>query len=79
MRKRISVRLESPIAQFGGNLSMDTVTRYEWHGNGIILLLLSVLVFTIPLAIVYLITNLLKVETKVADAQKLSDFLRSKE
>ncbi len=58
---------------------MDKVTRYEWHGNGIILLLLSVLVFTIPLAAVYLITNLISIETQVADGQKLSDFLRSKE
>jgi len=58
---------------------MDNVTRYEWHGNGIILLLLSLLVFTIPLAVVYLVTNLISIETQVADGQKLSDFLRSKE
>ena len=58
---------------------MDKVTRYEWHGSGIILLLLSLLVFTIPLAAVYLITNLISIETQVADGQKLSDFLRSRE
>jgi hypothetical protein len=57
---------------------MDKVTRYEWNGNGIILLLLSLFVFTIPIAVVYLITNLLRIETQVPDSEKLSDFLRSR-
>jgi hypothetical protein len=54
---------------------MDKVTRYEWHGNGVIFVLLCLLGITIPLAIVYFITHLLRIETEVADGAKLSDFL----
>ena len=54
---------------------MDKVTRYEWHGSGIILFLLSLWVITIPLAVVYFVANLLKIETTVPDGSKLSDFL----
>jgi hypothetical protein len=57
---------------------MDKVTRYEWHGNGIVLVLLSISVIAIPLAVVYFITNLLRIETTVSDSAKLSDFLQSK-
>ena len=57
---------------------MDKVTRYEWHGSGIILVVLSIFVITIPLAVVYFITNLLRIETTVSDSEKLSDFLRSR-
>lgn len=57
---------------------MDKVTRYEWYGNGIILLLLSLFVITIPLAVVYLISNLLTIETTVSDTGKLSDFLQKR-
>ena len=54
---------------------MDKVTRYEWHGSGIILFLLCILGVTIPLAVVYFMTHLLRIETQVADAEKLSEFL----
>lgn len=55
---------------------MDKVTRYEWQGSGIILVLLPGI--TIPLAVVYFMSYLLRIETQVADAEKLSDFLRSR-
>jgi hypothetical protein len=54
---------------------MDKVTRYEWHGNGVILVLLCILGITIPFAVVYLVTNLLRIETQVPDGTKLSEFL----
>lgn len=57
---------------------MDKVTRYEWHGSGIILFLLCLLGITIPLAVVYFMTNLLSIETQVADGTRLSEFLRAK-
>lgn len=57
---------------------MDKITRYEWHGNWLILLLLFFLGITIPVAVVYFTTNLLKVETQVADSTKLSEFLDSR-
>jgi hypothetical protein len=60
------------------NSSMDKVTRYEWHGSWLLLTLLGFFVITIPIAVVYFITRLLKIETQVSDAQKLSEFLRSK-
>ena len=31
---------------------MDKVTRYEWHGSGVILLLLCLLGVTLPFAVV---------------------------
>lgn len=54
---------------------MDKVVRYEWHGSGIILFLLFILGFTLPFAVVYFMTHLLRIETEVKDAGKLSDFL----
>jgi hypothetical protein len=57
---------------------MDRVTRYEWQGSGVILILLCIPGITIPLAVVYFFTNLLKIETQVADAEKLSEFLRAR-
>ena len=57
---------------------MDKVTRYEWQGSGIIFVLLCIPVITIPLAVVYFIMNLLRIETQVADGEKLSDFLRAR-
>ena len=56
---------------------MDRVTRYEWHGSGIILVLLCILGITIPLAVMYFVTNLLRIETEVPDGTKLSEFLRA--
>jgi hypothetical protein len=57
---------------------MDKVTRYEWHGNLIMLVLLFLLVVTIPLAVVYFMTNLLQIETQVAESEKLSAYLRAR-
>jgi hypothetical protein len=57
---------------------MDTVTRYEWEGSGFVLILLCLLGITIPLAVVYFITNLLRIETEVSDGEKLSEFLRAR-
>ena len=54
---------------------MDKVTRYEWHGSGVVLLLLCLLGITIPLAVVYFMSKLLRIETEVADGAKLSEFL----
>ena len=57
---------------------MDKVTRYEWHGSAVILVLLCLLGITIPIAVVYFMTNLLRIETQLADSDKLSDFLRAR-
>lgn len=57
---------------------MDTVTRYEWQGSAYVLVFLFVLVFTIPLAVVYFTTNLLRVETHVKDSEQLAEFLRKR-
>ena len=57
---------------------MDKVTRYVWQGSGLILLLLCLLGITIPLAVVYFLSNLLKIETQVADGQALSEFLQKR-
>jgi hypothetical protein len=57
---------------------MDKVTRYEWHGSWLLLTLLGFFVITIPMGVVYFMTNLLKIETQVADGSKLSDFLQSR-
>lgn len=57
---------------------MDKVTRYEWHGSWIILVLLCFFVITIPVGVLYFMTHLLKIETQVADGTKLSEFLRSR-
>lgn len=57
---------------------MDKITRYEWHGSWIVLVVLCFFVITIPVAVVYFMSNLLKIETQVPDGTKLSDFLRSR-
>jgi len=57
---------------------MDKVTRYEWQGNGILLVLLCMLGVTIPIAVVYYMKNLLRIETEVSDAEKLTEFLRAR-
>jgi hypothetical protein len=54
---------------------MDKVIRYEWHGSGVVLVLLCLLGITIPLAVVYFMSKLLRIETEVADGVKLSEFL----
>jgi hypothetical protein len=57
---------------------MDKVTRYEWHGSGVVLIILCLLGITLPLAVVYYMANLLKIETPVADGEKLAEFLRAR-
>ena len=42
------------------------------------LVLLCLLGITIPLAVVYFMTHLLRIETQIADAEKLSEFLRER-
>ena len=58
---------------------MDKVPRYEWQGSGFVLILLCLLGITVPLAVVYFITNLLRIETEVSDGEKLSEFLRARQ
>lgn len=58
--------------------NMDKVTRYEWQGRGVTLVLLCLLGITIPLGVVYFMTHLLRIETEVADGEKLSEFLRTR-
>jgi len=57
---------------------MDKVTRYEWHGNGFILVVLCLFVITIPIGVVYFMSHLMKIETGVSDGAKLSEFLGSR-
>jgi len=57
---------------------MDKVTRYEWQGSGFTLILLCLFGITIPLAVVYFSTHLLRIETEVSDGEKLSEFLRAR-
>jgi len=57
---------------------MDKVTRYEWHGNAIILIVLVALVITTPFAVVYFIINLIQIETEVKDGEALNDFLNKR-
>lgn len=57
---------------------MDKVTRYEWHGNGIIFVLLCLMGITIPIAVIYFMSNLLRIETQLSDGEKLSEFLWSR-
>ena len=58
---------------------MDKVTRYEWQGNTLLLILMCILGFTLPLAAVYFMNNLLRIETQVPDGEKLADFLRDRQ
>jgi len=58
---------------------MDKVTRYEWHGNGFVLIGLCLLGITLPLAAVYFVTNILRIETEVSDGEKLMQYLRGEE
>jgi hypothetical protein len=64
-------------AQIKGH-HMDKVTRYEWQGSSLILILLCLPGITIPIAVVYYMNNLLRIETEVPDAEKLADFLRDR-
>ena len=57
---------------------MDKVTHYEWQGNTLLLILLCLLGVTIPMAVVYFMNNLLRIETQVPDGEKLADYLRTR-
>jgi hypothetical protein len=54
---------------------MDRVTRWDWHGNTLLLLLLCLSGVLLPLGVVYFMTRLLRIETEVKDASDLSDFI----
>ena len=54
---------------------MDKVTRWEWHGSGLILLVLCLTGILIPLGVIYFVTHRIRMETEVKDAAALSDFL----
>lgn len=58
---------------------MDKVARYEWEGSGVLLVLLCLPGITIPLAVVYFMTNLLRIKTQVKDGEALADFLRARQ
>jgi hypothetical protein len=58
---------------------MDKVTHYEWQGNSLLLILLCLPGFTIPMAAVYFMNNLLRIETQVPDGEKLADYLRDRQ
>ena len=58
---------------------MDKVTRYEWQGSALLLILLCLLGITLPMAVVYYMNNLLRIETQVPDGEKLADFLRARQ
>ncbi len=57
---------------------MDRITRWEWHGQLWLLTLLALTGILLPVAIVYFMTNLLRIEENVPDATKLSDFIASR-
>lgn len=57
---------------------MDRVTRWEWHGNIIILVVLCCTVVLLPAGVVYFMSRLLKIEEAVKDASALSAFLEKK-
>ena len=57
---------------------MDKVTRYEWHGNTLVLLILFLTVITIPTGLVYLFINFIAIETEIDDGEKFSEYLRSR-
>ena len=54
---------------------MARITRWEWHGSFLVLTVLCLTVVLLPGGVVYFITNLLKIEEEVKDADKLSQFL----
>ncbi len=54
---------------------MDRITRWDWHGSTLLLVLLCLSVVLLPLGVVYFVTRLLKIETEVADASDLSEFI----
>ena len=58
---------------------MDKVTHYEWQGSILLLTVFCLLGITIPMAVVYYMNNLLRIETQVPDGEKLADFLRARQ
>lgn len=57
---------------------MNRISRWEWHGNTLLLLLLCLTVVLIPFGVVYFMTNLLQIEEEIADASKLSEYLAAR-
>ena len=56
----------------------DRIVRWEWNGNGLLLTVLCLTVILIPVAVVYFIVNLLRIENVVDDAEACADGLRRK-
>ena len=54
---------------------MSRISRWEWHGSTLVLILLCITGVLLPFGIVYFMTNLLKIEEDIADAEKLSAYL----
>jgi hypothetical protein len=54
---------------------MDKITRWEWHGNTLILILLCITGILLPCGAVYFMTNILKIESEMKDSDALSTFL----
>lgn len=57
------------------NESKDKIVRWEWHGSIILLIVLCFTVILIPAAVVYFVTQLIRLETAVDDAEAFSEFL----
>jgi hypothetical protein len=57
------------VKRAGKDRRMKRITKWEWHGNGLLLLVLSVSVVLIPFAVVYFITNLVMIEHEEPDPE----------
>lgn len=55
---------------------MDRVVRYQFVGRWLYFFGYCLSVVGIPLAILYLMDNTLRIETEVADAEALVEYLR---
>ncbi len=57
---------------------MNQITRWEWNGRPLVLILLCITGIFLPFGVVYFLTNLLKIEEEIEDASKLSSFLEAR-
>jgi hypothetical protein len=57
---------------------MARVTYWEWRGDPLQLALLSITVILLPVAVIYFVNNLLKIEDDIEDPSKLSEFLEAR-
>jgi len=58
---------------------MNRISRWEWHGSALVLILLCITGVLLPFGVVYFMTNLLKIEEDIADAGKLSEYLAARQ